>query len=36
MSETDRTNQGGFKRAAKDCFSGTVGGIVQVFVGQVT
>lgn len=34
MSETDRTNQGGFKRAAKDCFSGTVGGIVQVFVGQ--
>ncbi|GES77717.1 mitochondrial carrier [Rhizophagus clarus] len=34
MSGADRTNQGGFTRAAKDCFSGTVGGIVQVFVGQ--
>ncbi|CAG8601356.1 11086_t:CDS:2 [Paraglomus brasilianum] len=26
--------QGGFARAAKDCASGTVGGIVQVFAGQ--
>ncbi|RIA80773.1 mitochondrial carrier domain-containing protein [Glomus cerebriforme] len=34
MSGTDRTNQGGFTRAAKDCLSGTAGGIVQVFVGQ--
>ncbi|CAG8490390.1 13699_t:CDS:2 [Acaulospora morrowiae] len=28
------TAQGGFLRAVKDCASGTVGGIVQVFVGQ--
>lgn len=29
------TTQNGFIRAVKDCASGTVGGIVQVFVGQV-
>ncbi|CAG8490184.1 315_t:CDS:2 [Diversispora eburnea] len=34
LTTTNTKTQNGFVRAVKDCASGTVGGIVQVFVGQ--